>query len=112
MIKIKIIITDIISSSNLVHAFAKFQHRLKPNVFKALCDETMHTQSEQYSATKLLEILLARQMASSPAVKEAEGNGRINDDNDGSNMVICSINPGFARSELMRHMPIPSVVRM
>jgi hypothetical protein len=51
---------------------------------------------ERYFSTKVMEVLLARQLSQSPAVKGSSS---------GNEVVICSVDPGRCVSELGRDIP-------
>ncbi|TLD32348.1 short chain dehydrogenase [Venturia nashicola] len=68
------------------HHMAKFPERLAPNVFDAFKDPLSKNQDDRYPTSKLLEILIVRELAAaSPAI------------------VINSVNPGYCKSELQRY---------
>ncbi|PYI09716.1 short-chain dehydrogenase/reductase [Aspergillus sclerotiicarbonarius CBS 121057] len=86
-----------------VHAFAGFPERQAPEekgvgVFEALDDPDRYyaTMGERYRTSKLLDILLARELANRVA---------------GDQVVVNCLNPGLCRSQLSREMDTP-VVRM
>jgi len=73
------------------HTVAKFSQKNQPNVFKALDDESLYEPKDRYATTKLLDVLLTREM----------GSLLQNDD-----FVVCSVNPGLCGTELARDWPI------
>ncbi|KIM23305.1 hypothetical protein M408DRAFT_321149 [Serendipita vermifera MAFF 305830] len=76
------------------HYIAPFRVRNEPNILAALNDRTHYFQNDRYADTKAIDVLITQQLAKSPALKD---------------VVVCSVNPGFCRSELMREWP--TVVR-
>ncbi|OJJ70452.1 hypothetical protein ASPBRDRAFT_44618 [Aspergillus brasiliensis CBS 101740] len=90
----KVPVLSIVASE--VHAFPKFPERNAPaekgvSVFEALGDPDRYykTMGERYFASKLLDVLLTRELAD-----------RIGDDD----IVVNCLNPGLCRSELAREM--------
>ncbi|PGH31738.1 hypothetical protein GX50_05461 [[Emmonsia] crescens] len=69
------------------HAMAEFPEWKSPNTFEKLDDKKTLNMKERYEASKLLEILLVREIA--PKLAD-------------SGVVLNMINPGFCQSELMR----------
>jgi hypothetical protein len=51
---------------------------------------------ERYFSTKLMDLLLTRQLSQSPAIKQTS---------DGNAVVICAVDPGRAKSQLGRNLP-------
>lgn len=70
-----------------VHAWTKFPEWKEPNAFKALDDESKARMAERYPTSKLLEVLVVRQIA-----PELEGSG----------VILNMLNPGLCHSELSR----------
>lgn len=70
---------------------AKFPERNASDIFQALNNQTQYRQGDRYNTTKMLDLLLTRELAKSPAVDPG--------------VVVCSVNPSFCRSELMRDTP-------
>lgn len=70
-----------------VHGWAKFPEWKADNVFEALDDENSSTKEERYPASKLLEVLVIRQIA--PKIAD-------------SNVILNMLNPGLCHSELAR----------
>ncbi|PWY96116.1 short-chain dehydrogenase/reductase [Aspergillus sclerotioniger CBS 115572] len=84
-----------------VHAFAKFPERQAPEekgvgIFEALDDPDQYydTMGERYRTSKLLDILLARELA---------------DRVSGDQVVVNCLNPGLCRSQLSREMDTAAV---
>jgi len=75
-----------------VHVAAEFPERSAPHILNALNNKDTHLPADRYHVTKLLDILLTRELANSSELQ------------DGS-VIVCSVNPGFCRSELMRNAP-------
>lgn len=73
--------------SSDTHARTKFPEWKEPNTFHALDDESKARMGERYPTSKLLEILVIRQIAS-----KLEGSG----------VIINMLNPGLCHSELAR----------
>ncbi|KIM23308.1 hypothetical protein M408DRAFT_332407 [Serendipita vermifera MAFF 305830] len=72
------------------HYISPFRVRNEPNILAALNDRTHYFKDDRYSDTKAIDILITQQLAKSPALKD---------------VVVCSVNPGFCRSDLMRTWP-------
>ncbi|RAQ51209.1 short-chain dehydrogenase/reductase family protein [Aspergillus flavus] len=72
-----------------VHAWAKFAERSAENVFKALDDKEQANMPERYELSKLLQVLLLREMVAQGA---------------GDSVIINMVNPGFCHSRLGREM--------
>ncbi|KIM23304.1 hypothetical protein M408DRAFT_27996 [Serendipita vermifera MAFF 305830] len=72
------------------HFFAAFRVRNEKNILAALNDKAHYNQNERYPDSKAVGLLLSQQLAKSPALKD---------------VVVCSVNPGSCRSELMRAWP-------
>lgn len=70
-----------------VHAWAKFPEWKEPNTFEALNDESKARVGERYPTSKLLEVLVVRQIA--PFL-------------EGSGVILNMVNPGLCQSELAR----------
>jgi retinol dehydrogenase-12 len=81
---------------NTVHGLAKFPERNTPEIFQALNNPNQYLQGDRYNVTKMLDLLLTRQLAKSPAVDP--------------DVIVCSVNPNFCKSELMRD--TPKIVRV
>ncbi|KAK3327680.1 short-chain dehydrogenase/reductase-like protein [Cercophora scortea] len=75
------------------HYYAKFPERNEPNIFEALKRSTPDALVERYNVSKLLSVLLTRQLAQRCL---ATGNAAV---------VINTANPGFCRSKLFRNLP-------
>ncbi|KIM23303.1 hypothetical protein M408DRAFT_332403 [Serendipita vermifera MAFF 305830] len=72
------------------HYYAPLRASNKSNILEALNDEAQYVQADRYPDTKLMEILMAQELAK---------NSLLND------VVVCSVNPGFCRTELLNDMP-------
>ena len=70
-----------------VHSMTKFPEWKEPNVFAALDDESKARTGERYPTSKLLQVLVVRQIA--PQLQ-------------GSGVVLNMLNPGLCHSELSR----------
>jgi NAD(P)-dependent dehydrogenase (short-subunit alcohol dehydrogenase family) len=73
--------------SSDVHAWTKFPEWKEPNIFDALDDESKARMRKRYPTSKLLEVLVVRQIA-----PELEGSG----------VILNMLNPGLCHSELAR----------
>jgi retinol dehydrogenase 12 len=62
----------------------------QPNLFAAMNDRSFYVQRERYADTKTLDVFLTEVLAKNPLLND---------------VVVCSVNPGFCRSELMREFP-------
>ncbi|KAK3684817.1 short-chain dehydrogenase/reductase-like protein [Podospora appendiculata] len=72
------------------HYYARFPQRKEPNIFEALKREDPGAFTERYNVSKLLLVLLTRQLA-----RRCRPAG----------VVINTANPGFCRSRLFRNLP-------
>jgi retinol dehydrogenase-12 len=79
-----------------VHRLAKFVERDAPSIYDAMNVSSTFEIHERYPVTKLMDLLLTRQLSESSAVKSTP---------EGNEVVVCSVNPGFCRSELNRNLP-------
>ncbi|KAI1404839.1 putative short-chain dehydrogenase/reductase family protein [Hypoxylon fuscum] len=70
-----------------LHAYTTFPERHKDDIFAALDDEKATNMAERYPTSKLLEVLLMRQLA-----------GRV----AGTGVIINMVNPGLCHSRLAR----------
>lgn len=77
-----------------MHQVVPIRDKNKPEIFKALNTESLYRENERYPLTKLLDLLLTQELAKVPQLAD---------------IVVCSVNPGFCRSGLMRD--IPSIQR-
>ncbi|RDI85896.1 hypothetical protein Vi05172_g4148 [Venturia inaequalis] len=68
------------------HHMAKFPERSASNVFDAFKDPTSKSQDDRYPTSKLLEILIVRELTTATP-----------------NVVVNSVNPGYCKSELQRY---------
>ncbi|KAG8761684.1 hypothetical protein FRC14_000068 [Serendipita sp. 396] len=83
-----------------VHFIASLKDQYQPDILRSLNTQpAKFDYNSRYQDTKLIDVLLTRQLAEHPQLKQ-----------DTSGIVICGVNPGFCRSELMRE--TPSFVRM
>ncbi|TVY53494.1 Short chain dehydrogenase sol3 [Lachnellula cervina] len=81
--------------SSAVHAQAKFAEWKEPKIFDALDNESKFDVWERYPLSKLLEVLVVRQIA--PGV-------------EGSGVILNILNPGLCHSELARDAGWPLTV--
>ncbi|KAF6845089.1 short-chain dehydrogenase [Colletotrichum musicola] len=72
---------------------AKFTERNSEDIYKAL--NTNKSLSDRYNTTKLMQVVLARQMA---IAADASGKGRVQ---------ITTLNPGLCATALFRNVPFP-----
>lgn len=96
--------------SSEVHTNAVFKERNAPEIFKALNNEKTYEYGDRYMVTKLLEILLARQLVTELLPKllsDSTGDGAHEDAVAGekSKFVVCTVNPGWCRTTLLRDYP-------
>ena len=77
----------IVIVSSEVHGMAEFPEWKEPNTFDALDDESKARMGERYPTSKLLEVLVVRQIA--PKLEE-------------SGVILNMLNPGLCHSELAR----------
>lgn len=78
--------------SSGAHAEATFPQKSQPHILNALNDKEQYALMDRYPMTKLLDLLLTRELARHPMFQNGD-------------VVLCSVNPGFCRSELMRDLP-------
>jgi NAD(P)-dependent dehydrogenase (short-subunit alcohol dehydrogenase family) len=76
--------------SSEMHEWAKFPEKKAPEIFKALNDQSKYNGNDRYPLTKLLEVLVVREIA--PQMKN-------------SGVVLNMLNPGLCHSELSRDGP-------
>jgi retinol dehydrogenase-12 len=79
-----------------VHRLAKFVERDAPSIYDAMNVSSTFEIHERYPVTKLMDLLLTRQLSESSVVKGTP---------EGNEVVVCSVNPGFCRSQLNRNLP-------
>ncbi|KAF6819077.1 short-chain dehydrogenase reductase family [Colletotrichum sojae] len=72
---------------------AKFTERNSEDIYKAL--NTNKSLSDRYNTTKLMQVVLARQMA---IAADASGKGRVQ---------VTTLNPGLCATALFRNVPFP-----
>ncbi|KAG9057059.1 hypothetical protein FS842_008721 [Serendipita sp. 407] len=78
-----------------VHFIASLKDKHKPNILSSINTRPAKFDSGgRYQDSKLIDVLLTRQLAEHPKLKQ-----------ETSGIVICGVNPGFCRSELMREAP-------
>ena len=70
------------------HYIAPVRVRNESNILAALNDKSKYIQNDRYADSKALDVLMTQQLAKSPLLKD---------------VVVCSVNPGFCRSELLRN---------
>jgi retinol dehydrogenase 12 len=70
-----------------VHMWATFKEQSAPNIIKAMDEKSSFSAPERYHATKLLNVLWARELAEKVA---------------GEEVIINTVNPGLCMSELHR----------
>ncbi|KZL82067.1 short-chain dehydrogenase reductase family [Colletotrichum incanum] len=75
---------------------AKFHERNAEDIYKAL--NTNKSLSDRYNTTKLMQIILARQMA---IAADASGKGRVQ---------VTTLNPGLCATALFRNVPFPLTI--
>ncbi|KIM23279.1 hypothetical protein M408DRAFT_27970 [Serendipita vermifera MAFF 305830] len=73
--------------SSDVHQIVPIREKNKPEIFRAFNDESQFRAGERYALTKLLDLLMTEELAKVPLL---------------SDVVVCSVNPGFCQSDLMR----------
>lgn len=78
--------------SSDAHFFARFAEQHQPSIFAALQDPASITH-DRYNVSKLLEILVVREMA------------RVLDDNNHIPVTVNTLNPGLCRTQLFRSLP-------
>ncbi|CCA72832.1 hypothetical protein PIIN_06768 [Serendipita indica DSM 11827] len=84
--------------SSGVHLVAPFKDKNQANIFAALNTESRYVQGDRYFDSKLLEILITRHISKIPKFSQ-----------EASGVVMCTVNPGFCRSELMRRSPSAAI---
>ncbi|KAF4628887.1 hypothetical protein G7Y89_g9263 [Cudoniella acicularis] len=77
------------------HFQASFKEQSAPSIFTAL-SQPSHFQSDRYNVSKLLEILVIRELA--PALTSSNNKPPI---------ILNTLTPGFCHSELTRHAKFP-----
>jgi len=81
----------IISSD--AHITATLPQKSQSHILNALNDKAQFAVMDRYPASKLLEVLLTRELAHNAIFQNGD-------------VVLSSVNPGFCRSELMRELPL------
>ncbi|KAG8816792.1 hypothetical protein FRC19_011801 [Serendipita sp. 401] len=76
------------------HVMAKFKTRNESNILSALNSKEHFDGQDRYPDTKLIDIFMTREMGTTPQLRQGA-----------SGIVICSVNPGFCRSQIMREFP-------
>lgn len=71
------------------HYFAPLRAYTAPSILAAMNDEAQYIQGDRYPDTKAMDIVLTKQLTKNPILKD---------------VIVCSVNPGFCRSELLRDM--------
>lgn len=79
--------------SSDAHYYAAFPERTAPSIFEAL--RNADRPLDRYSVTKLLEVLVVRELA---AEMDKAGAPKV---------VVNALTPGFCRTDLYRHTPFP-----
>ncbi|PVF95997.1 NAD(P)-binding protein [Serendipita vermifera] len=80
-----------------VHPFTQFPQRNAPDILTALNDQSTFDASDRYTLTKFLTVVLTRRLAQS-SFWSSEGHSK-------DDIVICCVNPGFCKTELLRSVP-------
>ncbi|GKT40779.1 short chain dehydrogenase atnD [Colletotrichum spaethianum] len=75
---------------------AKFHERNAEDIYKAL--NTNKSLKDRYNTTKLMQVILARQMA---IAADASGKGRVQ---------VTTLNPGLCATALFRNIPFPLTI--
>ena len=78
--------------SSEVHAWTKLEQRKQPVIFEALDKNVKGAMDDRYPVSKLLEVLVIREIASNIAK---------------SGVIMSATNPGFCHSELVRNAGFP-----
>lgn len=76
----------------LVYGHATFADGPEPKILETLNKNDGVNVAQRYRTTKLLDVLLARELAKNKLFQS----GRA---------VLCSVNPGFSSTQLMRNIP-------
>ncbi len=74
-----------------VHYVGKLKERSKSNIFEAMNDEAQYVQDDRYADTKLISVGMSHQLSKHPLLKD---------------VIVCSVNPGFCRSEIHKEFPV------
>ncbi|KAB5563222.1 short-chain dehydrogenase/reductase-like protein [Coniochaeta sp. 2T2.1] len=83
------------------HHFARFPERHQPSVFDAFRDPSTMS-DDRYNTTKLLVVLLARELAARLRLGSDQNNN-----NSSNNVPIVSVvTPGFCKSRISRNLPL------
>ncbi|PVF96003.1 NAD(P)-binding protein [Serendipita vermifera] len=77
-----------------VHPFARFPERNTSNILAALNDQANFSMVDRYNLTKLLNVILTRRLASSTFWSSG--------DYSKDDIVVCCVNPGLCRTDLLR----------
>lgn len=87
------VLPHLVIVSSDAHYYAAFKQHTAPSVFEALRGNDDF--GDRYPVTKLLEILVVRELA---AEMDKTGAPKV---------ILNTLNPGFCRTGLYRHMPFP-----
>ncbi|KAK4670322.1 uncharacterized protein QC763_210690 [Podospora pseudopauciseta] len=82
--------------SSEAHFLTTFKERLEPNIFGCFRNGDFDPY-ENYSTSKLLDLLLARELANRLDASSPAGNSKV---------IVNSVNPGLCRSKLFNKVPL------
>ncbi|KAK4179822.1 putative Dehydrogenase/reductase [Triangularia setosa] len=89
----KAVITVVASEA---HFLTSFKERLEPNIFECFRNGNFD-QYERYNTSKLLDVLLARELANRLDASSPAGNSKV---------IVNSVNPGLCKSGLFDKVPV------
>ncbi|KAL1884184.1 hypothetical protein VTK73DRAFT_5320 [Phialemonium thermophilum] len=87
--------THICFASSDAHRFAAFNERKEPKIFETFKSKEKMS-FDRYNVSKLLDLLLSRELAR-----------QLDEKGTGAGVVVNVINPGFCTSQLFRDLPFP-----
>ncbi|KAK0739879.1 hypothetical protein B0T21DRAFT_347139 [Apiosordaria backusii] len=88
----KTVVTVVASEA---HFLTSFKERFEPNIFESFRNGEF-IQYERYNTSKLLDVLLARELANRLDASSPSGNSKV---------IVNSVNPGLCRSGLFKEIP-------
>lgn len=83
-----------------IHEIAKFPEATAPDIFAALSDPKAKNQDDRYPASKLIEILMVRELGSL-----VNGSGE-----EKGKIIVNCLTPGLCYSDLSRHSKFPFTI--
>ena len=79
-------------TNSFVHFMANFPERKNEHIFREFPIKEKTDMGDRYFVSKMVQLLLIRELA-----------GRVSDSSKEGDVVISAVNPGFVKTEVMRH---------